>query len=116
MSAAIVGVTNHSVEATETRSMPTACSVGAVAPPGRTEVTFVSEGFDRGYVMYVPANLDRSQPAPLVVDFPAYSLGRLGEQFSGFSLPDALGLVKADAVGAVVVTTVPVNGAGGLLT
>lgn len=79
-------------------------------------MTVASGVADRGYVLYVPANLDRTQPAPLVVDFPAYSLGQLGEQFSGFSRPDALGAVKADDVGAVVVTPVPVNGAGGLLT
>lgn len=51
----------------------------------------------------------------MVVDLTAYSPASLQESFSGFTLPDEDGQVKADEVGAVVVMPEPVNGAG-LLT
>lgn len=98
---------------------PSASSSGCRAEalePGRTEVTVRSGGRDRTYVRYVPEGLAARQPAPLIVDFPAYSPASLEESFSGFTKPDKAGRVKADGVGAVVVTPEPVNGAGALLT
>lgn len=74
-----------------------------------------SGGRNRSYIRYVPKGLDPATPAPLVVDFTAYSPASLEESFSGFTKPDAEGKVRADEVGAVVVTPEPVNGKG-LLT
>jgi polyhydroxybutyrate depolymerase len=63
----------------------------------------------------VPADAPE-EPRPLVVDLTAYSPADLQERISGFTLPDADGVVMADEVGAVVVTPEPVGGAGALLT
>lgn len=71
-----------------------------------------SGGIDRSYIRYVPEGVARSVPAPLVIDFTAYSPASLEESFSGFTKPAADGKVKADEVGAVVVMPEPVNGDG----
>lgn len=52
----------------------------------------------------------------MVIDLAAYSPASQEETFSGFTMPDAAGRVKADEVGAIVITPEPVNGAGALLT
>jgi len=83
--------------------------------PGRSDVTVRSGGRDRSYIRYVPKGVDPAVPAPLVIDFTPYSPATLEESFSGFTKPDADGKVKADEVGAVVVSPEPVNGKG-LLT
>ena len=85
------------------------------AEPGRSDVEVRSGGNDRAYIRYVPDGLAPTVPGPLVVDLTAYSPATLEESFSGFTLPDAAGTVKADEVGAVVVMPEPVNGEG-LLT
>ncbi len=91
------------------------CDVEPPAP-GRSEARITSGGIERTYLRYVPDGPGRAGPMPLVVDMPAYSPAALQEEFSGFTRPDSDGVVKADAVGAVVVTPEPVNGAGALLT
>lgn len=91
-------------------------STGCEADPptaGRSVVTLPG---GRTYVRYVPEGLDPGEPAPMVIDFPAYSPASLQEDFSGLTKPDADGVVLADEVGAVVVTPEPVNGSGALLT
>ena len=88
---------------------------GPTAPAGRAEATVSSNGRERTYARYVPTGHARDRPAPLVVDLTAYSPASMEESFSGFTKPDAAGRVKADEVGAVVVTPEPVNGKG-LLT
>ena len=93
----------------------TGCAASTGPARGRSDETVRSSGRDRGYVRYVPPGLDASKPAPLVIDFTAYSPASLEESFSSFTKPDAAGEVKADDVGAVVVTPEPVNGEG-LLT
>ncbi len=85
-------------------------------PAGRSVVELESGGITRTYVRYVPEGLKADQPAPMVIDFPAYSPAALEESFSGLTKPDADGRVLADEVGAVVVTPEPVNGSGALLT
>lgn len=85
-------------------------------PAGRSVVELTSGDRTRSYIRYVPEGLDADQPAPMVIDFPAYSPASLQERFSGLTLPDANGDVLADEMGAVVVTPEPVNGAGALLT
>ncbi|MGI8937028.1 MAG: alpha/beta hydrolase family esterase [Iamia sp.] len=87
----------------------------ASAAPGRSVESVASGGTDRSYVRYVPTT-DEDGPRPLVVDLTAYSPAALEERISGFTLPGADGTVKADEVGAVVVTPEPVGGAGELLT
>ncbi|MEO6627632.1 MAG: PHB depolymerase family esterase [Aquihabitans sp.] len=79
-------------------------------------MTLTSAGVNRTYVRYVPKGLEAGQPAPMVIDFPAYSPATLEEDFSGLTKPDGDGNVLADEVGAVVVTPEPVNGSGALLT
>ncbi len=90
------------------------CDAAPVAP-GRSVESVASGGVDRSYVRYVPIT-DEDGPRPLVVDLTAYSPADLEERISGFTLPGADGTVKADEVGAVVVTPEPVGGAGELLT
>jgi polyhydroxybutyrate depolymerase len=89
-----------------------------VSPPaaGRTEVTMTSGGRERTYIRYVPQEMLPGKAVPLVLDLTAYSPASTEESFSGFTKPDAAGRVKADDVGAVVITPEPVNGAGPLLT
>jgi polyhydroxybutyrate depolymerase len=99
---------------TNVRPATARCRAERVAP-GRSVVTVTSGARERSYIRYVPKGLDASAPAPLVVDLTAYSPATMEESFSGFTKPDADGKVKADAVGAVVVTPEPVNGKG-LLT
>lgn len=82
---------------------------------GRRVVTLTSDGRERSYVRYVPEGLEAGAPAPLVLDLTAYSPASMEESFSQFTQADADGVVKADEVGAVVVTPEPVNGVG-LLT
>ena len=91
------------------------CEAESLAP-GRSVVKITSSGDDRTYIRYVPKGLEVGQPAPMVIDFPAYSPATLEEDFSGLTKPDAGGKVLADEVGAVVVTPEPVNGSGALLT
>jgi polyhydroxybutyrate depolymerase len=67
-------------------------------------------------VLYVPVNLEAGKPAPLVLDLPAYSPAELEEAFSEYTRPREDGTVKADEVGAVVVTPEPMGGAGALRT
>ena len=113
------GGRNQSGQGSSSTTPPAAPSAGCRADrlaPGRTEMTVRSGGHDRTYIRYVPEGLATGEPAPLVVDFPAYSPASLEESFSGFTKPDQAGKVKADEVGAVVVTPEPVNGAGALLT
>lgn len=88
---------------------------GEPLPAGRSVVTVESGGIDRSYVRYVPEGLAAGAPAPVVLDLTAYSPASLQESFSQFTQADADGVVKADEVGAVVVTPEPVNGVG-LLT
>ena len=90
------------------------CAADAPAP-GRTVETLTVDGAERSYVRYVPTT-EADGPRPLVVDLTAYSPADLQERISGFTLPDADGAVKADEVGAVVVTPEPVGGAGELRT
>lgn len=71
---------------------------------------------ERTYSRYVPAGLDPDEAAPVVIDLAAYSPASQEETFSGFTMPDAAGRVKADEVRAIVITPEPVNGAGALLT
>ena len=71
---------------------------------------------DRTYVRYVPTGQATGEPAPLIIDFPAYSPASVEESFSGFTKARADGVIPADEFGAVVVTPEPVNGAGALLT
>lgn len=85
------------------------------AVPGRTVETVTSGTDERSYVRYVP-DTDLDGPRPLVVDLTAYSPADLEERITGFTLPDDDGTVKADEVGAVVVTPEPVGGAGALRT
>lgn len=75
-----------------------------------------SGGGDRSYSRYIPAGLKTGVPAPLVLDLAAYSPASQEETFSGFTTPDRAGRVKADEVGAIVITPEPVNGAGALRT
>ena len=96
------------------RSAGCATTTGQV-PVGRSVVKLRSGGRDRSYIRYVPKGLDPAKAAPLVLDLTAYSPASMEESFSGFTKPDAKGVVKADEVGAVVVTPEPVNGKG-LLT
>ena len=84
------------------------------AAAGRQEVGLASGGLERRYVLYVPQGLEAGAPAPLVVDFPAYSPAELEERFSGFTTPDRDGVIKADEVGAIVVTPEPIGGDGAL--
>ncbi|MBJ8341637.1 hypothetical protein JGU71_22380 [Antrihabitans sp. YC3-6] len=91
------------------------CEIGQPAA-GRTEVTMTSGGRERSYIRYVPQELLPGKAVPLVLDLTAYSPASTEESFSGFTKPDAAGRVKADDVGAVVITPEPVNGAGPLLT
>lgn len=79
-------------------------------------MTMTSGGDERTYSRYVPAGLDPEAPAPLVLDLAAYSPASQEEAFSGFTTPDRDGEVKADDVGAIVITPEPVNGAGALRT
>lgn len=109
------GRVGSSTSAPSTAASSAGCRAEPLAP-GRTEVTVRSGGRDRTYIRYVPEGLATGDPAPLVVDFPAYAPASLEESFSGFTKPDKTGAVKADDVGAVVVTPEPVNGAGALLT
>lgn len=90
-------------------------SPAASVPTGRSEATVSSGGRDRAYLRYVPEGVAADEPAPLIVDLTAYSPAALQESFSGFTVADDGGSVKADEVGAVVVTPEPVNGVG-LLT
>ncbi len=116
--------TKTSAAPTTARTGATDTSAAAGSPgcegeppsPGRTVVTVVSDERERTYIRYVPSGLDPSQPAPLVLDVTAYAPASIEEAFSGFTRPDADGSVKADEVGAIVVTPEPVNGAGALLT
>ena len=55
-------------------------------------------------------------PAPVIVDLAPYSPSTREDTFSGFTEPDAQGRVKADTVGAIVITPEPVNGTGVLRT
>lgn len=91
------------------------CEADERVPAGRTEVVLGTGEAERTYIRYVPKGLDPTRPAPLVLDFTAYSPASMEEGFSGFTTPGADGRVKADFVGAVVVTPEPVNGKG-LLT
>lgn len=92
-----------------------AADAPSAAPPGRTEITLTSGGADRRYVLYHPGGLDPDQPAPLVLDFPAYSPAATEEAFSGFTqTADDESMSKADEVGAVVVTPEPIGGEGAL--
>jgi polyhydroxybutyrate depolymerase len=75
-----------------------------------------SGGRERTYIRYVPPGMQPGKAIPLVLDLAAYSPASNEESFSGFTKPDAAGRVKADDVGAVVITPEPVNGAGALLT
>ncbi|WP_187776334.1 alpha/beta hydrolase family esterase [Antrihabitans cavernicola] len=106
-------------EQPEVRTPPTSnASPGCTAAPtasGRTQESLSSGGRDRSYARYVPFGLDARKPAPLVLDLTAYSPATVEESISGFTKPDAAGKVKADDVGAVVITPEPVNGQG-LLT
>ena len=89
----------------------------AAAPKaGLSVVKVQSGGRERTYVRYVPKGLKADEPAPLVIDFPAYSPASMEEGFSGLTKPDAEHHVPADQAGAVVVTPEPVNGSGALLT
>lgn len=90
------------------------CDEAPVAP-GRTVETITIGADERSYIRYVPTT-DEEGPRPLVVDLTAYSPAGLQERISGFTLPAADGTVKADEVGAVVVTPEPVGGAGELRT
>ena len=99
---------------TEGPSASAGCE-GGRPEPGRTEEAVESGGQERTYLRYVPAAAPDG-PRPLVVDLTAYSPAALQERISGFTLPDADGVVMADEVGAVVVTPEPVGGAGSLLT
>lgn len=102
--------------AAETAGTPSkGCDVDPL-PAGRTVVKITSGGLGRTYVRYVPKGLAAGEPAPMVIDFPAYSPATREEDFSGLTKPDADGKVLADSVGAVVVTPEPVNGSGSLLT
>ena len=53
---------------------------------------------------------------PVIVDLAPYSPSSREDTFSGFTEPDVQGRVKADTVGAIVVTPEPINGAGALRT
>ncbi|QXC61781.1 hypothetical protein KSP35_02780 [Aquihabitans sp. G128] len=97
-------------------AQPSAGCEAAAPKAGRSVVKVQSGGRERTYVRYVPKGLKADEPAPLVIDFPAYSPASLEESFSGLTKPDADGKVLADDVGAVVVTPEPVNGSGALLT
>ena len=91
------------------------CDANAQLPAGRSVVTLGSGASARSYVRYVPRGIDPTKPSPLIIDFTAYSPASMEEAFSGWTTPNAKGQVKADEVGAVVVTPEPVNGKG-LLT
>lgn len=91
------------------------CSA-APAEPGRSEVLLESGDQMRRYVLYVPPGLPPGAPAPLVLDVPPYSPAELEEQFSEFTRARDDGTVKADEVGAVVVTPDPIGGDGFLRT
>ena len=95
---------------------PSAGCEGEALAPGRTEETVTSGGQERSYIRYVPTDLEPGDPAPLVLDITAYSPASLEEVFSGFTTEAEDGTVKADEVGAVVITPEPTNGAGALLT
>lgn len=82
--------------------------------PGRSEILLTSNGDERRYILYVPEGLEPGVPAPLVLDFPAYSPAELQEGFSGFTQPDAQGIIKAEEVGAIVATPEPIGGDGNL--
>ncbi len=84
------------------------------AEPGRRELELMSGGQLRRYVLYIPRSVAAGVPAPLVLDFPAYSPMQLEEAFSGFTQPDRNGVIKAEEVGAVVVTPEPIGGDGAL--
>jgi polyhydroxybutyrate depolymerase len=102
--------------ATGVASDPSPGCEAAPAAAGRSEVLLESGGQTRRYVLYVPAGLEDGQPAPLVLDVPAYSPAELEEQFSELTTPREDGTVKADEVGAVVVTPDPIGGDGFLRT
>lgn len=91
------------------------CALDAVAP-GRSVVTISSGEQERTYVLYVPPGLAAGAPAPLIVDLPAYSPAALEEQFSELTTSADDGTVKADEVGAIVVTPEPIGGDGALRT
>ncbi|MEJ7583920.1 MAG: dienelactone hydrolase family protein [Acidimicrobiales bacterium] len=82
---------------------------------GRSAVTVSSGAAQRSYIRYIPDGLSEGAAPPLVIDLTAYAPASLQESFSGFTKPDGDGTIKADEVGAIVVTPEPVNGKG-LLT
>lgn len=95
---------------------PSAGCEGEALPAGHERITLRSDGQERSYQRYVPEGLEPGTPAPLVVDFPAYSPATLQEAFSGFTTEGPDGTVRADDYGAVIVTPEPTNGSGSLLT
>lgn len=106
-------------DAAPTQDGEPAASPGCEAEPlapGRSVVTVSSDGQERTYVRFIPEGLTAGNPAPLVMDFPAYSPASIEESFSGFTKPRADGGIPADEFGSVVVTPEPTNGAGSLLT
>ena len=116
-----LGATSTSTTSTSSSSsaqeaVPSTGCEGEQPAPGRTEETVQSGGDERSYVRYVPAGIDATAPAPLVLDLTAYSPASLEEGFSGFTTKRADGTVLADEEGAVVITPEPTNGAGALLT
>ena len=123
---AVSGSDSSPAETTASATSPdgSARSSGCESPqpePGESTVTITSGGEERTYLRYIPASGPSGDggpgesPAPLVLDFPAYSPAEMEASFSGFTKPGADGSVPADEVGAVVVTPEPVNGAGALL-
>jgi len=107
--------TGSTADPSPTSPLSAGCDANAALPAGRSVVTLGSGATARSYVRYVPTGIDPTKPSPLIIDFTAYSPASMEEAFSGWTTPNADGKVKADEVGAVVVTPEPVNGKG-LLT
>lgn len=113
------GKAPSSPETTTTSGGSAGCDA-APPEPDETTMTVTSGGEERSYLRYIPksgaSREGAGDPAPLVLDFPAYPPAEMEAAFSGLTKPDADGSVLADEVGAVVITPEPINGAGALLT